>query len=115
MKIYKIAHQLILSPGLRNEIQFRVEAVAEMGESESLSLNEALKQTILDAEYSEGPATEFRKELQNIQIQLGIVKPYTLDQLKERYVSRGKKYDFKRGNIYYAFESWLPLENLVLT
>ena len=53
-----------------------------------------------------------RKELIDFGIEIGIYKAYTKYQI-DISASTGKKYDYKRGDKYYCFESWKPLEKLI--
>jgi len=66
-------------------------------------------------DHKEHWAKDFRTELQNFGIEIGMYKPYTKAELDMIYVNRGKKYDFKRGDLFYRFESWEPFEKLILT
>jgi hemerythrin-like domain-containing protein/predicted nucleotidyltransferase/ribosomal protein S18 acetylase RimI-like enzyme len=54
---------------------------------------------------------EHRRELQNFGVKIGIFEPCTREELDNIVVigGRGRKYDFKRGNLYYRFNSWKPL------
>lgn len=102
------------SPALEAEIRYRLETKHDSYDpsdpEDSLATREdVLQELIQDSDIPDHYAASFKKELQNFQIEIGIVKASTKKQLENVTVTRGKKYDFKRGELYYRFESWEPL------
>ncbi len=95
------------SKELREEIDFRIQNSKEDGEESSESLE--LKYLIQDMDEKESVASEFKKELENYGIEVGIFKGYSKEELKSIVVfpARSKKYDFKRGEVYYRFDKWI--------
>lgn len=107
----------VLSRELESEIQYRIENSREEvetgGADEALTRTEVLRELMQDADDKDTVAYTFRKELQNLGIQLGIYKEYSKEQLDGiSQMGRGKKYDFKRGDKFYLFESWSGLNKL---
>jgi hypothetical protein len=101
-----------LSVKLAEEVRFRIDSVNESGEEQG-TIAGALRDLIEDSDDPKLGAHEFLRELQDIQIALGIVNPYTKTQIDGIYSTHpGKKYDFKRGTVFYRFETWEPLERL---
>lgn len=99
-----------LSSDLENEIGHLRQSFGESADpGESLSRNEAIKRLMEDMDDPDLYASKFKKELEDYGAKIGIYKPYTKSQLDQITVSRGRKYDFKRGDTYYVFESWEPL------
>lgn len=100
------------SSKLQEEIKFQQDTFAESADSgEVLRVQDALQRMIQDMDDPGVVAYEFRRELQNIGIELGLWKPYTKAQIDEIVVmgGRGRKYCFKRGDRYYVWDSWKPL------
>ena len=59
---------------------------------------------------------EFRYQLQNYAVELGIYKAHTKQEVDAIKIIGGKKrkaYCFKRKDKYYVFESWKPIEDIV--
>lgn len=105
-----------LSPRLISEIEYHIENSqddVDIGHAEEAKkIHDVLYEMIQDMDDKDLPAYEFRKELQTIGIKLGIFKPNTKEEIdKIQIMGGGKKYDFKRGEIYYTFETW---DNLLL-
>jgi hypothetical protein len=96
---------LVLFQGLREEIEFYL----ENSEGE-MTVGDVLRDMITDMNIPETNAYELRKELQNIGIRYGVFKPHTKSQMGQIQASRGKAYDFKRGEVFYVFETWDRLE-----
>jgi hypothetical protein len=71
---------------------------------------DVIKELMQDSEDREHSASDFKNELRDFGIAIGVYKPYTKEQLENVYVNRGKKYDFRRGGKFYSWESWKPLE-----
>lgn len=97
------------SSGLQDEINHKINAAKES--NEVLSEGDAIHQLLDDSDFKDHPAYQFKKELQDIGISKGVFKSYTKNQIDNIVSTGGKKYDFKRGDIYYRFESWQPLDN----
>ena len=93
-----------MSAGLRDEIEFVQEAAED-----AVTVGQALQEIMQDSSDKGHPASAFRKELQDIGIRLGVYRGYTADQMRNFAVTKGKAYDFKRGNTFYVFETWAPV------
>lgn len=96
---------IVLSQGLREEIEFYL----EQSEGE-MTVGDVIRDMIADMDIRGTNAYEFRKELQGIGIRYGVFKPYTKSQIDQIKVTRGKAYDFKRGEVFYVFDTWDRLE-----
>ncbi len=102
-----------LAPQVESEIANRVNAANES--DETFPRSGALIELLQDMDNRDSVAFTIKKELQDFGISVGIFKPNTLAQVQERkrnQIGRGKGYDFKRGDIYYVFDSWKPLGGL---
>lgn len=110
----KLCDMIKVSKALWDEIKILQEIFAESAdEGEVLSKSEALRRLMEDYDEPDSVAYSFRKELRKLSIDLGIVKTYTKKDLINIYISRGKKYDFKKGDLFYSWETWEPLEKLI--
>jgi len=113
MKIFKISANVLdikrmMSSPLLEEINYRIETTKES--EEETTFKDELQYLI--SEIGEESVRQFKKELEDIGIHLGIYKEIGIDKLKNIEVSRGKRYDIKRNGKYYIFDSWVPLESL---
>jgi hypothetical protein len=114
------AENVKFSPKLEEEIQYQVDNFNESAENGgTLSKTEAVQRMMNDMDEPEMIAAEFKKELQDFGISIGVWKPYTKEQLANMTIStssgrRASKYEFKRGDRYYIFESWEPLMGKVI-
>ena len=121
MNWYKKANnQLMFSPELEEEIKFQMDNYNEdqtgeiLTEDDKLTIGDAIQRLMQDMDDPDHQASRFKKELENFGISIGIYKPITKLQMdRTQILGRGKKYDFKRGSIYYVFDSWEPLNELV--
>ncbi len=99
------------SKELQEEIRFKRQVSKdsiEPGEAIE-SFGSIIRELMRDMDDFEFSAT-MRRELQDFGIRLGIFKPNTLAQINSiASCGRFRKYDFKRGPVYYVFESWKPL------
>ena len=71
-----------------------------------------------DMDIKESLGNEYKYELQNYAVKIGIYKPHTKKQIDDKMVfttngKRRKKYDFKRKDKYYVFESWQPINDII--
>jgi hypothetical protein len=95
------------SKKLEDEINYMRQTFDEDADpGETLSRNDAIRRLLEDYTDKSHWSSEFKKELEDYQISTGIVKPYTAKQLESITVTKGKKYDFRRGDIFYRFEGW---------
>src|SRR5262245_26241566 len=95
---------------LEEEIAFRLDVYFESND-EAIERNVIIRELMSDMDDREDVAFEFRKELQDFGIRIGIFRAYTKGELdKVVFSGHGKKYDFKRKDKFYMFESWKPLE-----
>ena len=102
------------SEKLEAEIAHKLNAAAESADPDEpvFTRGAAIKELMQDADLPETTAHEFKRELEDFGIAAGIFTPKTKAQIANIVsIGRGKKYDFKRGEVYYRFESWKPLEN----
>jgi len=103
-----------LSKPLEDEIAHKISTFEESKEyadlGETFTRSDAIKELIQDMDDKGTVAYELRKPLQDLGIELGIFKPYTAAQLASMVITRGKKYDFKRGDTFYRFENFKPLQ-----
>ena len=90
-----------ISGDLEAEIEDRIR-----GSEGELSAADVLKELISDCDIVGTRASDFRSELRSVGISLGVWVPYTKSQLDQVYVTRGRKYCFKRNHLFYCFESW---------
>ncbi len=100
------------STQLENEIQYKLDIDREEPEpgEDPFTRNDAIKELMQDIDIPDCPAAEFKTELENYGIEVGIFKAFTKEDLSNIMVTSGKKYDFKRNNLFYRFETWKPLE-----
>ena len=106
---------IALSDKLKAEIQFMQETFAESADDgEALSTAEALRRLMEDCDDKQTVAAEFKQELRKLEIELGITRVISQNEMDNTYVTRGKKYDFKANGIFYVFDSWEPLDKLTL-
>jgi hypothetical protein len=99
-----------MSKGLSDEVDQAIQGSHDSGEI--ISRWDALKQLIEDYNDKDLPAYEFREELRKIQADLGVLEPYTKEQVDRIVVTGGKKYEFKKGDIFYVFNSWKKFPSL---
>lgn len=93
------------SADLESEIAERIEM------SEDATRLDVLKELMQDMDDRGMVAYEFRRELQDIGIMLGIFSAKTREQLDRVQISGGrKKYDFRRGDTFYVFDNWDALQ-----
>jgi len=112
--VTNIADSFVFSPGLEEEIQFQMdnfnEAPAEERDNQILTRAEAIKRMMEDTDDSQLTAYDFKKELENFGAKIGIFREISKEEIANTYISgHGNKYDFKRGDKYYVFDSWKPL------
>jgi len=94
---------LNVSRSLKDEMEY------VMGDDGEVTVGEALKELMQDCDDKNHPASEFKKELQDIGIRLGVYKPQTKSQISQVVTNKGKAYSFKRGDVFYIFDSWNPV------
>jgi N12 class adenine-specific DNA methylase/DNA-directed RNA polymerase specialized sigma subunit len=116
-KLFPLDPRVKMSQGLAQEMDAQVESSNDS--EETITRNSVLKSLIQDADDSDAAAYDYRKELQEIGLSLGLYKGYTKEQLKdiqvmgsssEKVKGKNRKYDFKRGDLHYRFEGWGPLD-----
>jgi hypothetical protein len=100
------------SKGLEAEIDSYTDVISERwtayGEK-PYSKKEILQELMQDhMDNPQHPISKYKRELQDFGAKIGIWKSVSKTQLKEM-VAPGKKYEFKRGDKYYVFDSWKPL------
>lgn len=106
------------SKGLNNEVEYLLDSSEEMieddfGGDRGAARKEIIKELIQDMDEPDHPAGEFKKELEDYGVKVGVFREITKDEMARTVVisrSRGKKYDFKRGGKFYVFKDWKPLE-----
>ena len=100
------------SKGLESEIDYYTDAISErwtVHSEKPYSKKEILQELMQDhMDNPQHPISKYKSELQDFGAKIGIWKPVSKTQLKDMVVP-GKKYDFKRGDKYYIFNSWDPL------
>jgi hypothetical protein len=118
MNWYKKAQSIVdnikFSTGLEEEIQYIMdtfnESPPEDRDNEILTRPEAIHRIMQDMSDSGMIASDFKKELENFGAKIGIFKEISKEEMANTMISgRGRKYDFKRGDKYYVFDSWEPL------
>lgn len=101
-----------LSPKLEEEIAYLLDLdrdEPEPGET-PYGRSDALQQLMQDMDMPDTVASEFRRELEDYGAWLGVFKPHTKAQIDSIIsIGRGKKYDFKRCDVFFIFESWAPI------
>lgn len=96
---------------VEDEIRYKIEDVGHE-EGEIPTRNQVIKELIQDSDLPDSVAYTLRKPLQDYGIKTGIYKPNTLEDIKNTTrLGGGKKYDFKRGDIYYTFDGWKHLSD----
>jgi hypothetical protein len=105
------------SQALEDEIDYLIGARDEMDDGDQMTRAEAIRTLMGDMQDREHPASEFRRELQDFGAAIGVYVALTKDQLDNVTVWSARsgyrqKYDFKRGDRYYVFESWKPLDGV---
>ena len=103
-------NQFQFSPKFEDEISTRLEECND-DPNEPVTRNQIIREFMQDMDERDRTASLYVRELQDYGISIGIFKPYTKEQLNN-VVQTGKnrrKYDFKRGDVYYVFDSWAPL------
>jgi hypothetical protein len=107
--------QILISKGLEKEIAHKLNVDRDPPEAgESLyDRADAIQELMQDMDFPEHPASQFKKELEDYGASIGVFKPYSKAQIDEIVTTGGKKYDFKRGDKYFRFESWEPLKENV--
>lgn len=99
-----------MSKLLEDEISRRIEESVDSVEhglcDEPMTRGGVVKELIQDCDVADGVAYDLRDELREIGIMFGVFVEMTSDELSRTFVSRGRKYDFKRGGKMYRFESW---------
>jgi hypothetical protein len=99
-----IADKWKFSQGLEEEIQYLIDLCED---DEPRTRTDALVEIIQDSDMRDHWAWAFRRELQDFGIQVGLYTARSKQQIDEMaFCGRGKKYDFKRGENYYLFNSW---------
>ena len=101
------------SPALEAEIEYQIDnfgSPSEDNDFESLTRSDIILRLMQDCDDPDLMAYEFRRELQDYGIEIGIYVANTKQQIDQiQQLGGGKKYDFKRGDRYYTFDSWDPL------
>ena len=98
------------SAGLENEIETKLDS-AEPEEGKAFTRAHAIKELMQDADEKGHPAEEFRKELEDFGIKIGVYREIMKAEMERTTVmGGGKKHDFKRGVKAYVFDSWKPLD-----
>lgn len=105
------------SQALEDEIAYLIGAADEMDDGDQMTRAEAIRHLMEDMHDRDHPASEFRRELQDFGALIGVFVANTKAQIDEAVVvsARGgsrPKYAFKRGDRYYVFESWKPLDGV---
>ena len=98
------------SPELEAELRYRIEDL-DHGDDDAPSREDVLQQLMQDCDNPEHVASEFKRELDDFGIEIGVYRETTIEEMARRVVMGRcrKKYDFKRGGRFYVFESWKPL------
>ncbi len=72
-----------------------------------------LREMMEDCEIRNHPSSEFRSELRRIMAGLGIYRAHSSAQIAQYATTGGRKpYDWKKGDSFYVFESWTPLDSV---
>lgn len=100
------------SKELQEEIRFKRQVSKDSIEpGEPIESFESIIQMLMCEMDDPDFSSTMRKELQDFGIKLGIFSANTKADLANIVVlGHGKKYDFKRGGIYYRFEDWKALK-----
>jgi len=86
--------------------ELEVEIAEKMDASEDAVRSICIKELMEDMDDRGLIAWDYRRELQNYGIAIGVFKEITEEDMQSIIVSSGKKYDFKRNGKYYSFDSW---------
>jgi hypothetical protein len=70
---------------------------------------EAVLDLLMECDDREMVAWDFRYELRDYGIKIGVFREITPGEIERTVVSSGKAWDFKRNGKYYVFDSWTPL------
>lgn len=102
---------MTFTDSLWTEISYRfglmLETALEEKEPAPLLDDETLYQIFHDMENSDAGLGPWKREIQDWWILKGVYKAVTKADLAAIQVSRGRKYDFRRGDTYYIFERGL--------
>jgi hypothetical protein len=95
------------SDKLESEIEYLLD---QQDPDEGLTREDMIQDMMKNMEDKDHWANEFRTELENYGIKVGIYRAITPEEMERTTTTSGRKYDFKRGGTAYVFKSWAPLE-----
>jgi hypothetical protein len=101
---------LAFSTALEEEITERLDIAHSEAGNEHVDRNDIIKEMMQDMDDRETVAHEFRGELRDYGIAIGVFEPHTREQLDKITTTGGRKYEFKRDGLFYLFKSWAPLD-----
>ncbi len=108
----EVMQLLSFSAALEEEIQERLEIAHEGEDNAHIDRNEIVKEMMQDMDDKEMVAYSFRHELQDFGAAVGIFEGYTKERIDRMVTTGGRKYEFKRGPLFYVFKDWKALDEV---